>query len=339
MSEKGSYIIVGENIHCTRVRLTKGKFVEKMSDGSFALMFTEKGETRHLPIPPSIVEDEGFKNGKVRHVAVALQQGLHGKGEEKELGKRYIQAMALAQEAHGAWFLDLNVDEFSVETAEKIEAVRWAAGIIQEVSSVPLSIDSSEPEILEAGLAACDPSKGTPLVNSVSLERSSLIPIAAEKGACIIAGATGRESMPESKEDRLANIEELMKILKEEGFEDERIFIDPLVYPISVAQDNGVTFIDTVKSIREMYGKDIHFAPGLSNISHGMPNRSIINRVFAKLCLDAGCDGGIVDPKQINDRTLGEIDFNDKVTKLAKELLLGNDEFGMNYITAFRDGK
>ncbi len=339
MSEKGSYIIVGENIHCTRVRLTKGKFVEEVSDGSFALVFTEKGKTNHLPIPKSVVEGENFANGKVRHVAVALQQGLYGSGEEKDLGKRYIQAMALAQEAHGAWFLDLNVDEFSMETEEKIEAVKWTAGIIQEVSSVPLSIDSSEPEILEAGLAACDKSKGTPMVNSVSLERSSLIPIAAKQGACIIAGATGRESMPESKEERLANIDELMKILKAEGFEDNQIFIDPLVYPVSVAQNNGVTFIETVKAVREKYGKEIHFAPGLSNISHGMPKRSIINQVFAKLCLDAGCDGGIVDPKQINDQVLGGIDYDDNLYNLAKELLLGNDEYGMNYISAFRENK
>src|SRR6056297_2643273 len=137
MSEKGSYIIVGENIHCTRVRLTKGKFVKEMPDGSFALVFSEQGESNHLPLPDSVVNGENFKNGKVRHVAVALQQGLNGPGEEKGLGKRYIQAMALAQEANGAWFLDLNVDEFSLETDEKLEAVRWAAGILQEVSSVP----------------------------------------------------------------------------------------------------------------------------------------------------------------------------------------------------------
>lgn len=338
MSEKGSYIIVGENIHCTRVRLTKGKFVQEMSDGSFALVFSEKGQTSYLPIPQSIVEGENFANGKVRHVAVAVHQGLYGSDEEKDLGKRYIQAMALEQEAEGAWFLDLNVDEFDMETEVKLEAVKWAAGIIQEVSSVPLSIDSSEPEILEAGLAACDKSKGTPMVNSVSLERSSLIPIAAKQGACIIAGATGRESMPETMEDRLANLEELMKILKSEGFEDNRIFIDPLVYPVSVSQDNGVTFIETIKAVRERYGKEIHFAPGLSNISHGMPKRNIINQVFARLCLDAGCDGGIVDPKQINDSILSGIDFNDKLYNLAKELLMGNDEYGMNYISAFREG-
>ncbi|MFP4267921.1 MAG: dihydropteroate synthase [Spirochaetaceae bacterium] len=337
MSKKGSYIIVGENIHCTRVRLTKGKFVEEMSKGSFALVFSEGGKTSYMPIPESVVNGENFKNGKVRHVAAAIQQGLYGSPEEKELGKRYIQAMALAQEANGAWFLDLNVDEFSTETEEKLEAVKWAAGVIQEVSSVPLSIDSSEPEILESGLAACDKSKGTPMVNSVSLERSTLIPIAAKEGACIIAGATGRECMPESKEDRLANIEELMKILKKEGFEDDRIFIDPLVYPISVDQNNGVTFIDTIKALRERYGREFHFAPGLSNISHGMPKRNIINQVFAKLCLDAGCDGGIVDPKQINDKILAGIDFNDRFYGLAKELLLGNDEFGMNYISAFRE--
>jgi cobalamin-dependent methionine synthase I len=339
MASKGSYIIVGENIHCTRVRLTSGKFVESMPDGSFALVFSEKGETRHLPIPASVVDGDDFKSNKVRHVAVAIQQGLYGSPEEKDLGKRYIQAMAVEQEAHGAWFLDLNVDEFSMDEEEKLRAVKWAADVIQEVASIPLSIDSSDPQILETGLAACDKSKGTPMVNSVSLERSSLIPIAAKAGACLIAGATGKESMPETKEDRLENIAELMKLLKAEGIEDERIFLDPLVYPASVGQTNSLIFMDTVKALRETYGDKIHFAPGLSNISHGLPKRNIINQVFAKLCLEAGCDGGIVDPKQINDAILDGIDYNDKLYGLAKELLLGNDEYGMNYISAFRESK
>jgi 5-methyltetrahydrofolate--homocysteine methyltransferase len=335
---KGTYIIVGENIHCTRVRLTSGKFVEKNPDGSAALVFSENGEKRYLPIPSEIVEGDQFASGKVRHVAVAVQQGMYGEGEAKDMGKRYIQAMARAQEDSGAWYLDLNIDEFSIDVDEKIEAIKWAAGIIQEVSSVPLSIDSSEPKILEAGLEACDRSKGVPLVNSVSLERSSFIPIAAKAGASVIAGATGETSMPETLEDRVENISKLMKILKDAGIADKDIFLDPLVYPVSVNSKNALIVIDSIKALREAYGDEIHFAPGLSNISHGLPKRNVINQAFAKICLDAGCDGGIVDPLHINDETLAAVDFNNKATSLAQELLMGNDEYGMNYISAFREG-
>jgi 5-methyltetrahydrofolate--homocysteine methyltransferase len=245
--------------------------------------------------------------------------------------------MTREQEAHGAWFLDLNVDEFSVDRAEKIKAIRWAAEVIQKVSSVPLSIDSSDPEILEAGLAACDKSKGKPMVNSVSLERAAFIPIAAKAGACVIAGATGETKMPETVEDRLVNIEQLMDKLRSAGIALGDIYLDPLVYPASVDVKNSLMVIDSVKALRAKYGSHIHFAPGLSNISYGFPKRNVLNQVFAKLCLEAGCDGGIVDPAQINDKVLASVDYGVETFRLARELLLGNDEYGMNYISAFRE--
>ena len=338
MASKGSYIIVGENIHCTRIRMTSGKFVETLPDGSKALVFKEKGASVRLPIPKAIAEGEEFKNGKVRHVAVAVQQGLYGDAAGKDLGKRYVQAMATEQEANGAWFLDLNVDEFSIDQAEKIRAIQWAAAAIQEVSTVPLSIDSSDPQLLQAGLSACDKSKGKPLVNSVSLERSAFIAIAAKAGACVIAGATGETSMPESVEARLENTAKLMKILTDAGIAAKDVYLDPLVYPASVDVKNSLMVIDSVKALRKLYGKDIHFAPGLSNISYGFPKRNVINQVFAKLCLEAGCDGGIVDPMQINDKIMAGVDYTDEPYRLARELLLGNDEWGMNYISAFREG-
>ena len=153
MSAKGSYRIVGENIHCTRVRLTSGKFVEVSGNGTAMLLFREGADLCRLPVPASIIEGDEWKSGKVRHVAAAVQQGLYGTDENKEMGARYVASMARAQEAAGAWFLDLNVDEFSTDQKEKIRAMQWAAGVIQKVSSVPISVDSSDSEILKAGLA------------------------------------------------------------------------------------------------------------------------------------------------------------------------------------------
>jgi 5-methyltetrahydrofolate--homocysteine methyltransferase len=338
MSAKGSYRIVGENIHCTRIRLTSGKFVETAADGIAALLFKEGGTERRMPIPAVVLEGDEWKAGKVRHVAAAVHQGLYGNADEKDMGARYVASMAREQEKAGAWFLDLNVDEFSVDQEEKIRAIQWAAGAIQKASSVPVSVDSSDPEILKAGLAACDPSKGKPMVNSVSLERATLIPIAARAGANVIAGATGTSSMPESVQERLDNIAALMEKLLSAGIAKEEVYLDPLVYPVSVDVNNSVMVIDSIKALRAVYGPEIHFAPGLSNVSYGYPKRNIINQVFAKLCLDAGCDGGIVDPAQINDGILSSIDYTVEVYRLARELLEGRDEYGMTYIQAFRDG-
>lgn len=335
---KGNYIIVGENIHCTRVRMTTGKFVTVLPDGRSALVFQSGGKSQHLPIPEAIVSGAEWKNGKVRHVAVAMWQGLHGKPEDRAAGIAYLTAMAQEQATSGAHFLDLNVDEFSMDQEEKLRAVVWAVGILQQATALPLSIDSSNPELLKAGTAACDRSRGKPLINSVSLERAASIPVAAAAGAKVIAGATGAASMPESVADRLANVAQLMEQLQAHGFAREDIYLDPLVFPVSVNSNNGVAVLDAIRELRKIYGPSIHFAPGLSNVSFGLPKRPLINQVFAYLCLQQGCDGGIVDPLQINDRVFAKLDTASEPFRLVKELLLGQDEFGMNYIAAAREG-
>ena len=335
---KGQYIIVGENIHCTRVRMTSGKFVTTLPDGRSALVFQADGQARHLPIPENIVAGAEWQNGKVRHVAVAMWQGLYGKPEDRAAGIGYLTAMAREQAAHGAHFLDLNVDEFSMDQDEKLRAVVWAVGVLQQASTLPLSIDSSNAEILKAGTAACDRGRGKPLINSVSLERAASIPVAAAAGAKVIAGATGESSMPETVADRLANMAKLMTQLQSHGIAREDIYLDPLVFPVSVNSINGVAVLEAVKALRETYGPSIHFAPGLSNVSFGLPKRPLINQIFAFLCLQQGCDGGIVDPLQINDRVFQKLDTASEPFRLVKELLLGQDEFGMNYITAAREG-
>lgn len=335
---QGKYIAVGENIHCTRVRLVKGKFVKELGDGRFALVFSHAGESAHLPIPADIVEGEEWANGKVRHVAVAVRQGMRGSDAERTAGAAYIQAMAREQEMHGAHFLDINVDEYSMEVALKVEAMRWVAETVQSVSSVPLSIDSPNAEILAAGLGVCDAGNGKPLVNSVSLERADLIGVAAAAGAKVVAGATGRDSMPAGVEDRMANLAELLGLLKDAGIALGDTYLDPLVFPISVDATNGAQVLETIAACRALYGPEVHFAPGLSNVSFGMPKRPLINQVFAHLCLLRGCDGGIVDPAQINDALFDKLDVESEPYRLASDLLLGADEYGMEFISASREG-
>jgi 5-methyltetrahydrofolate--homocysteine methyltransferase len=335
---QGKFIIVGENIHCTRVRLKTGKFVTELPDGRQALVFKADGQTRHLPIPADIVAGEEWANGKVRHVAVAVRQGLHGTGADQAAGIAYLQAMAKEQQAAGAHFLDLNVDEFSMDMDAKLRAVAWTVAVLQDACPLPLSIDSSNPAILKAGLEACDVARGKPLVNSVSLERAASIEVAASVGAKVIAGATGVASMPESVKDRMDNIAQLVTLLKGAGIGLEDTYLDPLVFPISVDATNGLKVIDTICACRELYGPTAHFAPGLSNVSFGLPKRPLINQVFAYLCHAHGCDGGIVDPAQINDQVLASMDTSSVAYKLASALLCGTDEYGAEFIAASRDG-
>ena len=96
--------------------------------------------------------------------------------------------------------------------------------------------------------------------------------------------------------------------------------------------------MDAVEDLRNGLGDAIHFAPGLSNVSYGMPNRKLLNQVFTWLCVERGLDGGIVDPLQINETILEELDPDSETFALARGVLTGEDEFGMNYISAFRQG-
>ncbi len=338
MNNKPNFIGVGENIHCTRIFKVGGVFAKANPDGSGVIMYKDGGTAKELPVPQRFVNGEDWKNGKVKHAAVAMWQSLHGDEKGKKAGTDYLKYMAREQEAKGAAFLDLNVDEYSTDVKERIELIQWVARIIQQDSSHPLSIDSSNIDILTAGLEACDRSKGKPMVNSVSLEREGAIDIAKKAGAVVIAGATGRDSMPTTKEERMANLKELVGKLTKARFGMDEIYLDPLIFPVSVNSQNGVIVFETIKELRNLYGNEIHFAPGLSNISFGLPNRKLINQVFTYLCYENGCDGGIVDPAQINNEVLAALDPNDKAFKLTKALLLGEDEYGMEYIAACRDG-
>ncbi len=336
---KGKLIAVGENVHCTRIYKVGGEFVKEVPGQGWAIVYQDGGQARHLPVPKSFQEGGDWAAGKVKHAAVAIQQGLYGDSAGQQAGAQYLAYLVRAQETHGAHFLDLNVDEFSTEPEERRKVVRWAAGVLQKTSSVPLSIDSSNVDILEAGLAACDRAKGKPMVNSVSLERKQAVRAAAAAGAVVIAAAGGESAMPTGKEERVANTERLLALLTKEGLSLGEVYLDPLVFPVSVDPGNGRMILESIEELRRKYGAAIHFAPGLSNISYGMPNRKLLNQVFTRLCMQRGLDGGIVDPLQINDAALAKLDEAAESFSLARAFLLGEDPFGMNYITAVRAGK
>jgi 5-methyltetrahydrofolate--homocysteine methyltransferase len=154
----------------------------------------------------------------------------------------------------------------------------------------------------------------------------------------VIASAAGESGLPANTEERLANLDRLMPLLEAAGFMAGDIHVDPLVFPISVDGTNGTGFLDAVRAIREKYGPEIHIVAGLSNVSFGMPSRKLINQVFTYLAVEAGADGGIVDPMHINADVVNSMDLESEGFRLAKDLLLGADDFGMNFITATREG-
>jgi 5-methyltetrahydrofolate--homocysteine methyltransferase len=334
-----SFIVVGENIHCTRIYKVGGSFVKEIPGQCFAIVYGEKGAAKHLPVPQAFLESADWAAGKVKHCAVAAWHGLYGDGAGKAAAADYLQTLARKQQAADASYLDVNVDEFSTDLEERLRVMQWMAGVVQQAATLPLSIDSSNPAILRAGLKACDAARGRPMVNSVSLERAQSIPVAAEFKAVVIASAAGEKDLPCTTEGRLENIAALMKKLDAAGIRKGDIFIDPLVFPVATDSNNGRHFLEAVAALRAAYGATIHISGGLSNVSFGMPNRRLINQVFACLAVDAGADGGIVDPLQINGKIIAGLDRNAESFKLAQALLTGEDLFGAEFIAAHREGR
>lgn len=339
MSTFDYFISVAENIHCTLIRKVGGKFAKQLDDGGGVVLYVDKGEEKSFPVPQKFVDSADWKNGKIKHFAAAMWQGFYGEGNAREQGIEYIRYWARTQEKYGATYQDINVDEFSTDTDERVKLIQFVADIVQKASGLPLSIDSSNMDLLKAGLEKCDSSRGKAMVNSVSLERVDAIEVASGYNTVVIAGATGEDSMPDSVEERLDNCVRLMEKLESKGFEKSDVHFDPLIFPVSVDKMNGVNAIETIKKLREKYGADIHFAPGLSNISYGLPNRKLINQVFTYICAKEGLDGGIVDPRHINLNVLNGMDTESEQYKLAMDLVVGNDDYGMNYISASREGR
>jgi 5-methyltetrahydrofolate--homocysteine methyltransferase len=333
------FVSVGENIHCTRIYKVDGLYVKPDPDGNYTVRYKAGSETRQMPVPDCFRESADWEAGKVRHCAVAIWQANYGDDAGREAGVDYVRSLAAAQEAAGASYLDINVDEFSTDTEERTRIMKWSVETVQAAAGIPVSVDSSNTDVLRAGLSVADAGRGRPMVNSVSLERRDAIEAAREANAVVIASAAGESGLPANTEERIANFNALMPLLQEAGFDAPSIHADPLVLPISVDGSNGNMFLDAVRRARAAYGPDIHIVAGLSNVSFGMPSRKLINQVFTWLAVEAGADGGIVDPMQINPGIVESLDPESEPFQLARALLLGEDDFGMNYITAAREGK
>ena len=334
------FLIIGENIHATRVVLLKGIRVTTLEDGTEAVIFQgESGEQLSMPIPESYKQTQPYQQGQVKHYMIAVNKGLSEDPEEQAQGRAYVHYGVRRQVNVGAHFLDLNVDEVSYKVEVQKQAMEWLVRTVQEVSSLPPSVDSSNAEIIASGLAQYDGRAGRPMLNSLALERPETLDLVEQHNARIIVTAAGAEGMPADAAERVANVKQLMGLVEARGIPLDDVYIDGLVFPISVAADFGRHYLDAVTELRELYGPEVHITGGLSNVSFGLPQRKLVNLAFIHLALEAGIDSGIVDPVQCNIQAILDLDIESEPIRLAREVLLGEDEFCVNYLKAWRAGR
>jgi 5-methyltetrahydrofolate--homocysteine methyltransferase len=334
------FLVIGENIHTTRSLLREGKLVVTAPSGEEAVRYvTAGGQTRYLPILEWFKSRQDYQEGRVKHVMVAIRAAMYHTGEIAAEGMRYLQNLVEKQVKAGADYLDLNVDEFSWNLEEQKAAMRWLVGAVEPLSPAPLSIDSSNQEILWAGIEACRGLAGRPLLNSASRERIDALDVAAAHELPVVVTAAGGAGMPRDAEERIENASWIVDAALAKGIPLDRMYVDALVFPISVDSQFVIHCLDAFRHLRAKYGESIHLTGGLSNVSFGMPSRKLINEVFLNLAVEAGADSGIVDPVTSNLHRVFLADKTSRPYQLAREMLLGGDPGCTNYLEAYREGE
>ncbi|MGZ4108274.1 MAG: dihydropteroate synthase [Actinomycetota bacterium] len=232
-----------------------------------------------------------------------------------------VQADAIAQVRAGARVLDVNAGIPGFDEAELLSNVVRA---VHEAVGVPLCIDSSTPEALEAAIPLA---RGKVLVNSVTAERASLerlLPLVARHGAAVIAMANGEDGISMDPDVRLAAARTVVEAALDHGIPREDVIIDPLAMPIGAAPDAATAMLRTIRLIRDELG--VNVSCGASNISFGMPDRRGIDGAFLSIMIAGGMNAAITNPLHRETRK----------AVLAADLLLGRDAFGAAWIAAHR---
>ncbi len=237
----------------------------------------------------------------------------------------FIARVARDQAEAGAHYIDVNAGTF---LDQEVDCLCWLVKTVQNAVDLPLSLDSPNPRALSEAMKL---HKGEPMINSISLEEErfhSLLPVITSQPCSVVALCMARTVMPITTEERVQAGSELIGKLTGEGFPVERIYVDPLIQPISVDTDMGVAALGAIKKIMDDF-PGVNTICGLSNISFGLPERRLINRNFLALCIAYGLSAVILDP---TDQQL-------IATLLAVEMLLGRDEYCGNFIDAYQNGR
>ncbi|MFQ5983960.1 MAG: methyltetrahydrofolate cobalamin methyltransferase [Alphaproteobacteria bacterium] len=234
-----------------------------------------------------------------------------------------VKADALAQVAAGAHMLDVNA---GIPLADEPRILADAIELVQSLTDVPLSIDSSVVAALEAGLAAY---KGKPLVNSVTGEEERLetvLPLVKRHGAAVVAISNDETGISEDPDVRFEVAKKVVERAADYGVPREDVVVDPLVMPIGAMGEAGNQVFRIIRRCREEL--KVNTICGASNISFGLPNRKGLNGVYLSMAIRAGLTSAITNPCEEEIMT----------AIMAAEVMLGKDRDCRRWIRRFSGG-
>ncbi|MFO8012363.1 MAG: dihydropteroate synthase [Phycisphaerae bacterium] len=242
-----------------------------------------------------------------------------------------VEDLARRQTEAGAAYLDINV---GTAAEDPLDAMKWLVQTAQAACDSPLCLDSQKPDVIRAGLEACDTSRGV-LLNSSPLSKKSdpevlqtYAGMAQEAGGKLICLTMDAEGVPQNVERRVEIAAELLTKGMELGLTPDRLFIDPIILPVNVpdAQEQPGNILQTIDQIRILSDPPVHITMGLSNLSQGAAERSLINRTFLAMAVSHGCDSAIVD---VLDDALVD-------TAATAEMLMNQQIYSDSFLRAYR---
>jgi len=237
----------------------------------------------------------------------------------------FIQNEAKVQAAAGADYLDVNAGTFVGEEAKHLQ---WIIETVQEAVGLPLCIDSPDLSVIKAMIPLV---KKTPMINSITLEPSRLegmLLLVAENKMKVIALCQSGDTIADTAEGKVKMAGQLVEKVKAAGIPLDDLYIDPLVYPLATNDQSALATLDAFEKIMKQF-PGVHTTCGLTNVSYGLPNRKLVNRIFLASAAARGLDSAILDPT--DKQLFGALK--------AALMIAGKDEFCMQYIAGFREGR
>ena len=233
-----------------------------------------------------------------------------------------VEKDAISQVNAGAHMLDVNA---GIPLADEPALLAKAIKIVQAVTDVPLSIDSSIVAALESGLSVY---QGKALVNSVTGEEDRLetvLPLVAKYGAAVVAISNDETGISEDPDVRFEVARKIVNRASDYGISHEDVVVDPLVMPIGAINSAGKQVIHLVRRLRNEL--KVNTTCGASNVSFGLPNRNGINAAFLTMAIGSGMTSAITSP--LHPEVMQAI--------LGANVMMGKDPHCSNWISCYRD--
>jgi 5-methyltetrahydrofolate--homocysteine methyltransferase len=233
-----------------------------------------------------------------------------------------VTAEAIAQVEAGARMLDVNA---GIPLADEPAILADAVRLVQSITDVPLSIDSSIVAALEAGLSVYE---GKALVNSVTGEDERLeavLPLVAKHGAAVVAITNDETGISEDPDVRFAVAKRIVERAADHGIGRQDVVVDPLVMPIGAMATAGRQVFSLVRRLREELG--VNTTCGASNVSFGLPNRHVLSATFLSMVIASGMTSAITSP--LHPEVMRAV--------MGADVMMGHDENCGRWISTFRD--